>query len=332
MTEPLRLEVANATPTILADAPAGAPRKRLRVQAFPISDAPLSHPSAGELRFDRAFAERVLQNFRAYPGEIPADYDHGTEKAGGNPETGIAAGWVRDLRIEEGGVFAYVDPTARALSLVEAGEYRFASPTVHFDWTNPQSGKAVGPTLLSLALTNRPFIRGMLPVEIATFSDLRASRAVEDVPMPEIQTIALADHEAALVALKDEIKSLSDRATTAEAALAKLRDEQTAREIEADVTAAEAAGKITPANRARFVELRTLNAALFADIVATLPVAAPMAPAGVDAPATPPETSYEDKGAALVQAAEKIATEAGCSFRDALIRARAAHPELADGF
>lgn len=327
---PLRLEIVGSAPTTLVDAPRG---RRLRIQAFPVSDAPLSHPTAGELRFDRAFAERVVANFKAYPGEIPTDYDHGTEKASGDPSTGIAAGWVRDLRLEDGGVFAYVDPTPRALSLVEAGEYRFASPTVHFDWTNPTTGKAVGPTLLSLALTNRPFIRGMLPVEIATFSDLRASRPAMEVPVSDtIQTVTLADHEAAIVTLKDEIKLLADRAVAAESALATLRDEIAGREAAADVEAAVAAGKVAPATREKFLALRKRDPQLFADLVAVLPVAAPMVASGVDAPADPPAEDYEAKGRKLAAFADEIATRDSIDYRSALLRARAAHPELADGF
>ncbi|MCC7060735.1 MAG: hypothetical protein IT508_10945, partial [Burkholderiaceae bacterium] len=231
------------------------------------------------------------------------------------------------------GVFAYVDPTARALSLVEAGEYRFASPTVHFDWTNPQSGKAVGPTLLSLALTTRPFIRGMLPVEVATFSDLRASRAEGDtMPTDTPQTVTLADHEAALLTLKDELRLLADRATTAETALATLKDEIATTAATADVEAAISAGKVAPAAREKFLALRKRDPSLFADVIDLLPVTAPMRPAGVDAPSTPPEQSYEDMGAALVKFADEIAAADGCSPVAALLKARAAHPELASGF
>lgn len=335
------LDLPSNEAATLTDAPVGK-RKRLRVQAFPISDKPLTHKS-GELRFDRSFAEQIVRNFASYAGKVPADYNHGTEGAAVSPEAGIASGWVTDLRIEGDAVIAYVDPTDRALSFVEAGEYRFASPTVHFDWVNPDTGKAQGPTLLSLALTNRPFIRGMRAVEIATFKDARASIPAGETSMetqpkttqpPESPAmIALADHETAVKTLKDELVSLTDRAVKAETELASLKDELLTRDAKADVEAAERAGKVTPASRDQFLALRKSNLALFNDIVAVLPVAVKLdGPKGLDAPPAPTSLSDAEKGAKLTEAAEAIAKAENLSFRDALLKARDTNPDLASGF
>lgn len=339
MTDPAlifpALDFASAT---FADAPAGK-RRLLRVQIFPVSDAPLTHPS-GELRFDRAFAERVIANFRSYPGKVPSDYDHGSEKGAAGPDVGIASGWVERVELEPGGVFAYVDPTARAVGLVEAGEYRFASPTVHFDWTDPRTGKPQGPTLLSVALTNRPFIRGMAPIESVTLRDAGASPPRKAAPMPDEtppqpapETIALADHTAQVQQLRDEIATLADRTTKAEAEATKLRDEKLERDAIADVEAGERAGKIVPATRAKMLELRKASPALFADLLAASPALVKFgSPVGADAPSAPPTQTRDEKGDALVKLADSIAVERKVGYATALRLAREEHPELAEGF
>jgi phage I-like protein len=333
----LVLDLPSQSPATFADAPVGK-RRALRIQIFPISPKPLAHPS-GDMLFDRAFAELLVRNFRSYPGEVPADYDHGVEKGSGSPDHGLASGWVRDVKIEGDAVVAYVDPTDRATALVEAGEYRFASPTVHFDWTDPRTGKAQGPTLLSLALTNRPFIRGMRAVETVTLRAPDASPPRKENPSMEtqlaetpIQTVALADHESAVRVLRDELASLTDRAVKAETEVKSLRDAADAASAAADVEAGERAGKITPATRATMIELRKSNATLFSALLEALPVAVRTTPIGVDAPAAPPEKSATDAGTELAALADKIETDEKIPFAAALHKARALRPDLIVGF
>lgn len=269
--------------------------KLLRIQIFPISDEPLHHDD-GELLFDRAFAERLVANFKAYPRAVPADYDHGTEALTGNPATGLAAGWVKAVRIEGEAVFAYVEPTARALAHVESQEYRLASPALHLDWTNPETGKKQGPTLLSVALTNRPFLPRMAPVEAIDRASVTLRAREASAPMnteahvadpknlpaegaEQPKTISLADHTAQIVAFKDQIttlsdqvKALTDRAAKAEGEVKALRDEKAKAEAEGDVEKLLAAGKALPAQKPGLLAFRLADPKSFAAFADTLTV------------------------------------------------------------
>lgn len=346
----------------LAQEKDGASGKVLRIQIAPISDKPLTHPTAGSLLFDRAFADKLIANFKAYPGEVPGDYDHGVENANGDPARAIASGWIRGLKVEaiDGGgeaLFAYMEPTTRALGLVEAKEYRFASPTIHFDWTNPETGKAQGPTLLSVALTNRPFIRGMAEVaavdgETLTFRSpgVPSKRAPTNPSKePVVDTISLADHNVKVGVLNAQIQALSDQVKAADTAKAELSSKLATAEAEkvslsakvaefetakrkADAAAAVevllSAGKALPAEKESLIKLHESSPELFAQITKDRPVLVKFSGKGV---ATPESAQGGDKAAMLHAAAEKIASEQKVSYRDAISMAIHFNPDLRDG-
>lgn len=142
---------------------------------------------------DRAAFESMIRNFNTgYPKKVPVDYEHGS----GIDSRGMPVpkgGDVLELR----GVFAESDftgdlkqsaeklaarvgrslsdpssfglwmrwePLVRALAFVKAGEITEHSIEFSDDYINPNTGQAQGPTLLAVALTNRPFLDGMIPV------------------------------------------------------------------------------------------------------------------------------------------------------------------------
>lgn len=310
-----------------------AGRKLLRIQIFPISDAPLKHPAYGELKFDRAFAERVVANFQSYGGAVTGDYDHGTDDPR-SPEQGVSAGVVRAVKIEGDAVYAYLEPTPRALRYVEDGEYRLASPTVALDWTNPTTGEKQGPTLLAVALTNRPFIRGMEPVA-AVDADQVALRAQEDQmsePKTGAETISLADHNAEVKALRDtnaalnaSLNEIKARLTAVEAERDQLAAEKMKAAALADVEALEKEGKATPAMRESLLKFRASAPEAFAEYAKSLPVIVPLAERGVTT--TNPAVQADDpqrRGLALSQRAEQLVAEKKArDYREALRLAKA---------
>lgn len=115
---------------------------------------------AGEFSFTREVFEEIVANFRANPNPVPLDYEHATEMAGPAP----AAGWVQGVEVRDvdgvAHLFALVEFTDEAAQWVREGRYRFSSAVVDFRSRNLQSGEQIGAELLSLALTNVPFIRG----------------------------------------------------------------------------------------------------------------------------------------------------------------------------
>lgn len=116
---------------------------------------------SGEFEFTPESFQQILKNFSAQSNPIPWDYEHDTFNAsttGPKP----ASGWVRRLELRNNGteLWAYVDWTPRAAQMIRDGEYAFCSPVVDFESVDRKSGETVGAELLSVALTNNPFLDG----------------------------------------------------------------------------------------------------------------------------------------------------------------------------
>jgi phage I-like protein len=118
---------------------------------------PLGHVVSSKGEFDvddesfRAMKAQIAQR----GVDLVVDYEHQTLKGVEAP----AAGWVKELKAEDGYIKAVVDWTPRGAQYLENKEYRYISPVVT---VSKQTGKAMG--LHSLALTNTPAIEKMNPI------------------------------------------------------------------------------------------------------------------------------------------------------------------------
>ncbi|MBU2249919.1 MAG: hypothetical protein KKD77_24450 [Gammaproteobacteria bacterium] len=126
-----------------------------------------NHKRFGEFTIDRTVMENIAANFE--PDRVPLDYNHGSLSE--NPDQSKAAGWVKSLEIEDGAegscaLFANVEFTPKAREHVAADEFRYISPEFTFHYANPESGEDRGAKLVAVALTNRPFLPGMLPITL----------------------------------------------------------------------------------------------------------------------------------------------------------------------
>ena len=90
---------------------------------------------------------------------VPIDYDHSF--AGGGSSK--AAGWLESVRHDGDKLYGKVEWTEPARSALERDEYRYFSPEFTPSHKN-ESGQDEGFSLVSGALTNRPFLRGMTRV------------------------------------------------------------------------------------------------------------------------------------------------------------------------
>ena len=124
------------------------------------------HPLYGKFTITDDTLRTMATNFKASrpkpPTEMVVDYEH--MSAVGPPSVSPAAGWVKSLEAHEGKLLATVEWTDKATGLIHSKEYRFISPEWNMNYKDKESGKDIGPCLLSMALTNRPFIEGMQPV------------------------------------------------------------------------------------------------------------------------------------------------------------------------
>lgn len=142
-----------------------------------------AHPEYGKFSVTETTLDRMVKNFNddQMAGKIPVDYDHGTDLTEGNPEEGKAAGWIQKLVREGKKLFAVVKWTPAAVRYIQNEEYKFTSPTYIDSFFHPEREKNVGTYLKAVALTNRPFIKGMDPVALSE----RAAQLSKEKTMPD---------------------------------------------------------------------------------------------------------------------------------------------------
>jgi phage I-like protein len=135
------------------------------IQALPLGS--YNHPIWGTINVtpDRVaqFVENIKLNVR--DTDLDVDYDH-------KAKDGRAAGWVRDAQ-DRGteGLWIQVEWTQPAKDAIAAGEYRYFSPEFADEWTHPKTKQTYKDVLFGGALTNRPFLKDILPVNLSEIVD-----------------------------------------------------------------------------------------------------------------------------------------------------------------
>lgn len=206
---------------------------------------------------DRSTIDNVISVFRTgYPQKIVVDYEHGTINGAADLGQPVpAAGQVKELK----GVFAAADmsgellatatklaekvgrpiddprnfglwmrwlPTARALQMVTAREYTELSIVLFHDLEHNVTGEGQGPTIVSVALTNTPFLDDMLPVAASrdnnggTSTDMDTQRK-RQMPVPQMLQRAAAlfgraftNEDEVVSAAEDSIRTLTSERDT----------------------------------------------------------------------------------------------------------------------
>ena len=122
-----------------------------------ISILPLGHvvSQKGEFDVDAESFEAMKAQIAQRGVDLVVDYEHQTLTG----ERAPAAGWVKELLLEDGQIKARVEWTLPAKQYLENKEYRYLSPVIT---VRKADSKATG--LHSLALTNTPAIEGMTPI------------------------------------------------------------------------------------------------------------------------------------------------------------------------
>ena len=131
----------------------------VEVQGVPevIRILPLGHVTSqkGEFDVDEESLRLMKAEIARHGVDVVVDYEHQTLDGVQAP----AAGWVKDLSIQDGHIVAKVEWTDRAAAYLKNREYRYLSPVIT---VRKADNKATG--LHSLALTNTPAIAGMTPI------------------------------------------------------------------------------------------------------------------------------------------------------------------------
>ena len=165
----------------------------------------------GAITFDTQFFDTMVANFQRFKtlagaeAKLPVDYAH--------DEGGIAAGWIIDLKLTSGVVYALIDWTQRARAAIEAKELQFLSPTFSVDGWDPTTGTTQGPTLYGAALLNTPFLFDLPSVTAGR------EAPVTPTPAPEADTKELSMLKKLLLSLGLPEDSKEEKAVEAIAAL-----------------------------------------------------------------------------------------------------------------
>jgi hypothetical protein len=118
------------------------------------------HPVYGELEGTQEKFNTIIENFRKNVlGRPPyIRLGHTRDNAATFGDTPAEA-WIHDI-VQEGPVlYALAHPTGEDIvKAIREKRYRFASPEYQEHYTNKETGKQTGPTLMAIGLTNEPFL------------------------------------------------------------------------------------------------------------------------------------------------------------------------------
>lgn len=136
------------------------------------------HPIFGEIAVSPDRAKRFADNAntQVLGKQLDIDYDHKRRRDD-------AAGWVQATEARPDGVWYQVEWTDEAAKKIRAKEYKYFSAEFSDEWTHPETGKTHTDVLFGGGLTNRPFIKGMVPVNLSE-SEAVEARLAENDPVP----------------------------------------------------------------------------------------------------------------------------------------------------
>jgi len=130
------------------------------IQALPLGT--YEHPEYGTIEITpekvAQFAQNVANKVRGQ--DLDIDYDH-------KQRDGVAAGWVTAADARADGLYLNVKWTDKALKHLQDKEYRYFSPEFTDEWTHPATQAVHKNVLFGGALTNRPFLKGILPINLS---------------------------------------------------------------------------------------------------------------------------------------------------------------------
>lgn len=211
--------------------------------------------------FDEQAGMLVQSSFLGRAIDLPIDWEHATQHRASKGESAPAAGWIKQLELRNGALWGLVDWTPRASAQVINREYRFLSPVFDFDPDTTRIAR-----LVSAGLTNKPnFLLTALNQENTEVTPVTLSPAL----LTALGLPATATEEQALAATaqlkataqatntekpnleqfmpRADYDSVLQRATNAEQALAEQKKTEHNKQVDALITSATQAGKITPA-------------------------------------------------------------------------------------
>ncbi|TDQ40970.1 phage protease [Tepidicella xavieri] len=232
------MSIHASSPSVAADAPPEW------VELIPAGDFS-GRDGRGPYRLD---AEAVLKAFAAGGIDLPIDYEHQSLEAEAKAGPVPAAGWIKELEVRDGALWARVQWTPRAAELIAAREYRFLSPVFRHKQGRVVALAGAGlvhyPNLDLNPVANRQGDAMSDPIDLAPIAEALGAPADADAAQ-------LVAHAASLRRRADspdpaEWVPMSQHKAVADE-LARLQAEVARQKAEAAVSEAMRAGKLAPA-------------------------------------------------------------------------------------
>jgi phage I-like protein len=124
------------------------------------------HPLYGKINLTadriKAFADSVVKKVRGI--DLDIDYDHKAKDTG-------AAGWVKQAEARDDGLWLLVEWTEEAAAKIKNKVFRYFSPEFHDEWQDSQ-GKKHKDVLFGGGITNRPFLKDLVPINFSEAFDV----------------------------------------------------------------------------------------------------------------------------------------------------------------
>jgi phage I-like protein len=203
------------------------------VHALPVGE--YQHPLHGKLDFSptklAALAASVKNKTRGIVPDI--DYDHKEDPAKGRQ----AAGWADDAEVRNDGLYLHVDWTPDAVADIKNKKYRYFSAEFTDTWTDP-TGKVHQDVLMGGGLTNRPFMKNLMPVNLSELiftqpdeggqdevdgKKLRAALGLAETTTDDEVFTKLGELGVALKDTTEKVTKLAEEKTALETEVAKLK-------------------------------------------------------------------------------------------------------------
>lgn len=134
-------------------------------------------PFYGKVQITADTLGSFIRNFQAnvYGQDLAIDLAH-------NPSDG-AAGFIRALEQQDGRLRGRIEWTPKGIKAVREDGFRYFSVEYNENWENPETGEEHGPTLFGAALTTRPRVKRLDPIDP---SRLQLSLDGEDQAAPAL--------------------------------------------------------------------------------------------------------------------------------------------------
>jgi hypothetical protein len=124
------------------------------------------HPVYGDITLTQERLQRFADSINNRVREIDADIDYDHKK-----RTDEAAGWVKQASVKDDGLYLQVEWTGAAAEKIRSKAYKYFSPEFVDEWEHPKTKKVYQDVLNGGAITNRPFLKDLSPLNLSEMLD-----------------------------------------------------------------------------------------------------------------------------------------------------------------